>query len=305
MYLLNKSLLCRNKIALLGGLFFLCVWFAPVSAAAQGMGQPDEYQVSVQQLIDSLLKQIAVLQAQLAKQISLESSQERIISDSLSVSDRYKITGEGSVAGIAKVSHQEHLKRVYAIFPSKYDAKLSEFIVFTDDTQYFDAFVETIPPDNEQWAYGVNSELLQETSQAYITELILHELAHIVSYEEILGKPLSSVASCRAYFKKNGCPKNNSYLTVFADTFWTESDLNRAERFSQQSDPADAANEYYKDTNNLYVSGYAALSPEEDFAESFAYYATNGKVSFGTSAAQKVRWFEQFLEFKEIKEAIE
>lgn len=305
MYPPNHQSLVRKKVAILGGLFCLCVYFVPVYASAQTVVKDVQYQAALQELIDSLLDQIAVLQAQLDTQTSLEVDRPGNISENVVVLNRYQIRGEKSADSIVNLSHRQYLKRIYDIFPSKYDAKLSQFIVFTNTDNEFDAFVETIPPSNEQWAYAVNKLALLEVNKAYTTELIVHELAHVLSYEEIVGKPLSLVASCRAYFKKNGCPKNNSYIIAFTDAFWTATDLSRVERFSQQVDPVEASYEYYEDTNDQYVSGYAALSPEEDFAESFARYVTDRGLPKSTIASQKIWWFEQFPELVEIRKTID
>jgi hypothetical protein len=305
MYPRNSQSIFQKKVAILSGLFCLCVYFVPVSASAQTVVKDVQYQAALQELIDSLLEQIAVLQAQLDTQTSLEVGRPGIISGNVVVLNRYQISGKKSAVSIVNLSHRQYLKRVYDIFPSKYDAKLSQFVVFINTENEFDAFVETIPPSNEQWVYAVNSETLSDVYEDYTTELIVHELAHILSYDEVAGKPLSSVASCRSYFKKNGCPKNNSYILAFANAFWTEANLSQVEHFSQQVDPVEAAYEYYEDTNDQYVSGYAALSPEEDFAESFARYVTDRGVPKSTIASQKIWWFEQFPELVEIRKTID
>ena len=300
----KKQHVSNKKVALLSGFFCLCVFFSPAVTQAQTSELEAEYRATLFLLIDRLLEQIAVLQAQLEEQKRVEVDRPGIISSGVTVSKRYQISGEGSVDSIADSSHRTYLQRVYEIFPSKYDAKLAEFLIFEDPNQGFDAFVETLPPTHSKWAYAVNSDVIDEVDTEYTTELIVHELAHVLSYDEILGVPSSAIAECRAYFKKNGCPKDNSYIIAFADAFWTTADLNRTTRFLTQSKPSEAAYDYYDFHADQYVSGYAALSPEEDFAESFAAYVTDSEVKRNTLSSQKTWWFDQFVELREVKASI-
>jgi hypothetical protein len=51
------------------------------------------------------------------------------------------------------------------------------------------------------------------------------------------------------------------------------------------------------------VSDYAALAPEEDFAESFAVFVTDPIELDGTRRSSKVQWFGDFPEFTAIQAA--
>lgn len=80
--------------------------------------------------------------------------------------------------------------------------------------------------------------------------------------------------------------------------------MNRAKEFRGQEDAIDIAYDYYEENEDNYVSGYAALSPEEDFAESFAQYVVARKPRANTEASKKVWWFEQFSDLKKIRSSI-
>ena len=305
MYLNRKQpFFSQKKIALVSGLFCLSIFLSPIQVSAQTLSPEQEYQAQVQQLISQLLEQIAILQALLDEQRKMEVDRPGIISSNVVVQKRYQIDGEGSADRIQDSRHRQYLQRVFEIFPSEYDAKVSEFLVFSDPKNGFDAFVETLPPTHTQWAFAVNSQSLDEVDSPFTTELIVHELAHLVSYDEILGKPSSAIADCRDYFKTNGCPKDNSYIIAFADEFWTNAELRRAKSYAGKSNRLDLAYDYFDQNEDDFVSGYAAFSPEEDFAESFAHYVTDRPSQTDTLASKKIWWFDQFFALQKMRSQI-
>jgi len=298
-------------------LFFvsLFVWvgvlLVPVSVQAQSPQADEAYQAVLLQLISALQNQIQLLQTQLTEQRNSEASTAPVASvrpktvfNDVPVMNRYNIAQESDVKKITNLKHRQYLRRIYEIFPNTYEEKLREFMVFKDTGGEFGAFVETIPPDHESWSFAINTDLLGKEDTESSTELIVHELAHIISYETILGVPLPGRASCHAYFKTRGCPKDNSYLAVFIDDFWSEVDLARALKLRRDSQALDLADTHFGLYEDQYVSGYAALSPEEDFAESFAQYVIARGPQANTVASEKVWWFDQFIDLQDIRQYI-
>jgi len=296
----------------IAGLFlWVSVLFVPASVQAQSPQNDEVYQAVLRQLIGVLQAQIQLLQTQLAQQDSDEVQPEpvavvrpRTVFAGAPVMNRYDIAKESDVKKITNLEHRQYLRRVYEIFPDTYDEKLREFMVFKDKGGDFGAFVETIPPDHTSWSFAVNTDLLGRENTESSTELIVHELAHIISYESILGVPLPGSASCHAYFKTRGCPRDNSYLAVFVDNFWSGPDLARALKLRRNPEALDAADAYFESNEEKFVSGYAALSPEEDFAESFAQYVVARGSKTNTTASEKVWWFDQFTDLQDIRQYI-
>jgi len=272
----------------------------------------EAYRAILLELIDTLLAQITLLQAQqeqsqrgaIERTPEFQVQQSKEIFNGSPVLNRYILTGPSDVKAITNYSHRVYLQKIYEIFPDEYDAKLQEFLVFKDKKSNLGAFVQTIPPTHLKWTYAVNTDALDFVHTKEGTELIVHELAHLISYEEIIGVPLPAVASCRSYFRKGGCPKNNSYLTAFADAFWSGDDLDRAIDLQTDSSPIDEAYDYFEENETDFVSGYAALSPEEDFAESFAAFVVDRGIQRNTLASEKVWWFDQFAELQTIRNYI-
>jgi hypothetical protein len=291
-------------------IYLSTLFLLPASTYAQSAEQ--QYQTVLQELIRTLHAQILVLQIKLAEQTKTEQSATKVtprpttVFDNAPVLKRYQIGEPSDVKTVSNLDHRKYLERIYEIFPDKYDNKIKEFTVFKDKNGEFGAFVETLPPDNVTWSFAVNSELLGKENTSSNSELIVHELAHIISYEEIAGLPLPGTATCDSYFKNQGCPKNNSYISSFVDEFWGGDDLDRATSFRAEKSPVDAAYDYFESLQkDEYVSGYAALSPEEDFAESFAQYVMNRAPRKDTVLSDKVWWFDQFTELKDARRSIQ
>lgn len=301
------------RTGVLGAALFFCV-FTPV--VAQTNTTEEAYQQTLLTLIATLQQQIELLQRELAARVSddpwpamttpiiaQESETLRFSdSDSVSVIGRYDLT-EGSSHRMPYEQHEVYLERIFTLFPDEYEAQISEFIVFAGEDSNFDAFVETIPPQHEQWSYAVNREIIDDPNSSYNTDLIVHELAHVFGYEEIPGTSAPRQSECDEYFAQTGCPRKNSYIRTFIDQFWSKDDLRRTQDFTRSQDPISAAEEYYEHDEHEYVSAYAAVSPEEDFAESFLHYVLKNPPERG-EARQKVEFFGVYDELQNMRTEI-
>ncbi len=258
------------------------------------------YRVLLLDLIDVLQQQILLLQTELQARVETELNTVEITSLQKSVDDviQYSITQPAAVQRIKNKQHREYFTRVFEIFPNEYDVKLRQLEVFAGEA-YFDAFVETLPPDNKYWLYAAHEDLFYDIDSEPNTELIVHELAHIISYEEIIGVPRPAETSCSKYFKQYGCPAANSYLGQFVEMFWSGADLELA---SRRSDFEDAA-AYYKTHKDEFVSEYAAQNPEEDFAESFLSFVVGGD-EVGSTATKKINFFNQYQKLLSVRAEI-
>lgn len=309
-------MLHNNKQQFLGLVVsvFFCLGFVgtPAAVQAQGTSDDEQYRAVLLALVETLQAQIALLQEQRTVPKSIMAHVEEETSVQLGTVDRdvsvlhkYTLTNESDVQNILDPEHRRYLARIYDVFPDVYDQKLSEFVIFSEAEGNYEAFVQTIPPEHDQWSFAISADLLGREDRESNTALLVHELSHIISYESIAGVSLPKSASCHEYFQVNGCPKANSYLAVFVDTFWDTTDLDRAVRFTQTADTIGAADEYFQSTENQYLNGYAALNPEEDFAESFAQYALSRESQMSTIASQKVWWFDQFSDLQDIRQSVQ
>lgn len=282
--------------------FVLLLLVVPMSSRAESVEA--EYRALLLQLIVSLQQQIQILETELAKISATQASEKAgALSASVHVTASYFVADSTEVAQIQNAKHRRYFTRVYELFPETYEEKVKRFLVFDDASAPFDAFVETIPPLHQSWLYAVHEDMLDELRTSWNTELIVHELGHLVSYELVLDSTSSGTYKCNEYFDIHGCPVENSYLGQFVATFWDDSDLARAQRFAQGVDSQALAYDYYDNHNSQFVSDYAAIGPEEDFAESFMYFILD-EVSPRGEASEKVAFFEQYDDMRSIRDEI-
>lgn len=303
----------RSTTLYFAGLLLCVTLLMPAGVSAQTHSITEEaYHDTLQNLIVLLQQQIGTLQAELRQRQTQDvvvaapagtALTETSFGETLTVTAAYPLTEPADVRGIAEPTHRAYYERVLELFPDEYDQMLGQVLVFQGTENTFDAFVETIPPDHKQWRYGTHEELLAQPYSDANTELIVHELAHIISYEKIPSVSRSDISNCHDYFDHHGCPAPGSYLSAFVDNFWTTADLNRAEEFARADDAFDVTYDYYESNEEEYVSDYAVLGPEEDFAESFMFFVL-GMDPGGQDATAKVDFFSDYTKFKEVRAAI-
>jgi hypothetical protein len=261
----------------------------PVQAA-----EPSRAQLLAQ--ITFLQEQIATLQRQLTPVEPAPLANHSVFSDELAVHTTYVLPNTNAVYAIENVAERTYFARILQLFPEPYRSRITELTVFAGADAQYDAYVETIPPRHETWRYGVHEEMLQYPYSESNTELIVHELGHVVSYDRMVGVPQPSAASCHKYFDSGGCPARGSYLGEFIRQFWSTADLDRVTEDDSHNDVA----RYYRRYQEAFVSEYAAQKPEEDFADSFMFFMLDISVS-GETAEEKVRFFENDEEMQRIK----
>lgn len=265
------------------------------------------YRAVLFELIEVLQKQILLLQAELINQNQnniVANAIENSYQNSIPALVTYNIAGEESLDDISNRKQQDYLQKVFDLFPSDYDEKIGRFMVFDGNDLQIDAFVETIPPLHDKWVFAVSADILSDTTSEESTELIVHELGHLVSYESIVGLPAPAISSCVDYFNTHGCPVENSYLKQFVNQFWSSSDLARVEDTNQSDDAIKETDKYYKSHKSEFVSDYAASAPEEDLAESFMYFIFSKPVK-GELAKRKVNFFYKYPDLVEMKTDIQ
>jgi hypothetical protein len=290
--------------------FFLVFLIMPgfVSAETTTVSE-DVYRAQLLELIASLQQQILLLQEKLQAQRagSIQStaglSEGGALSRSVDMVARYSISTPDDTNNILDREHREYFERMFALYPDRYDGYIGRVGVYDAESSDFDAFVETLPPLHEKWLYAVSERMLEDIESDWNTELIIHELAHIVSYEVPGGAARMIGQNCASYFDQSGCPVDDSYLDQYVDAFWDTSDLRRVTYFVGQNDGYETAYEYYDEHKTEYVSEYATIAPEEDFAESFRYFMLE-EIPTGKLAKQKVAFFGQFGELLSMQREI-
>ena len=280
--------------------------FAPVTAQAQV--DEEEYRAYLFTLIELLQQQIIELQKQNSDTPRLVSEikstktnfESFLIDDVDDIEARYEISDFNDVAGIKNRTHRQYFDRFFDLVPDRYDDYFVDLLVFDEDLDDFDGFVETVPPyRDDTWRIGINESIFEfKITSDLIEELFVHEFAHLISYEGMRGTMEPRNNRCHEYFSEFGCPPANSYLMDFIDDFWTEDDLDALVEFEGESIWTN------REVRDNFVTDYASTNPAEDFAESFTFFVLDEKNTGAKLPDQKVNYFYQFDYLIDLREEI-
>lgn len=300
-----------KKHPLLSIFIFICL-FLPVTTSAQFESE-SEYRSYLFAVIELLQQQIVSLQAQQnlvaaegtvvvsTKPTDIADFDSFLIEDTDDIVAWYQLSQPGTTLGIENREHRHQFARFFEIVPNEYDQYFLELLVFGERGQDFDGFVETVPPyRKDTWRLGVNESIFElPATSALVEELFVHEFAHIISYESIIGRAEPQNTTCHEYFSDLGCPPANSYLTDFIDEFWTDKDL---DALVADSDIDAIWTE--RELREEFVSEYAATNPAEDFAESFTSFVLEGRSTGGEVVDEKINYFFQYRKFLDLRTQI-
>ena len=184
-------------------------------------------------------------------------------------------------------------------------ASLDSFIVYSDGKDETLAYVNYIDDKASRWYMAIDIEdsiNMEDNSlkeDFYFT--IVHELAHVITLNDTQAI-YNSEPSFGKYFEEDISFNEDSYLNEFYNRFWTYS-IDES-RIIQNLDNEDIRYKFFLRHENSFVTDYAATTPSEDIAESFAYFVINETPMGNEIWEQKIRFFYEFEELVEIKNNI-
>lgn len=162
------------------------------------------------------------------------------------------------------------------------------------------AFVTTL--DDEYTFFLLAVDVVSGTDDPEELRLtMMHELSHVFNQKpgEQLDIGVFSAAGCDTFFNGAGCFTQDSYMWAWIQEFWPPEI-----RDTLPSDGSvgtdDEASERC-DLDGGYVGSYAAVHPEEDFAETFSAYVYD--VAVDPALAEKYAFFDRYPEFVSIRES--
>ncbi len=136
--------------------------------------------------------------------------------------------------------------------------------------------------------WGLRVDVVDAGDPYNLTFTLMHEFGHLLTLKpsqvavdkSVFFNPDNkefydrAVAACQQYFAEEGCSASNSYINEFFNRYWStfysewqEIDQKKGERSYSSS-----LHDFYKNYADQFVTEYAATSPEEDIAESWAFF---------------------------------
>jgi hypothetical protein len=206
--------------------------------------------------------------------------------------------------------HQEIWKLFVKIIPLYYRSDFRLYSVYNDSKSDTIASVVQNSEDNTKWNMDVNKALFYDDAwNLTIKEnmyTLIHEFAHVLSLWEsqvdYLPENLSFESSierfkekCTSTFLSEWCLKKDSYIQAFISNFWTKEEVVATEENKAS---------IYEWQESKFVTDYAATSPAEDIAESFAYFVLKPKPKGVTVAEKKMLFFYGYDELIKLRSLI-
>jgi hypothetical protein len=217
----------------------------------------------------------------------------------------YEIDEELQLPPSAPNRHERYVEQLNTIMPEKYRAYIDQFVVFDNHPNDMAAFAAVAYDGKDAtWVYGIEVAEINEspTSDASI-ELMIHEFAHIFTLDQLITLR-QRTTGCHEYFDTTGCFGSGSHLGQFVELFWDDELLDELVIANESRNVRRELTQLYKRYDSEFVTEYAATTPAEDFAESFAWYVLDLDAERGTVAEEKIEFMSQFSSIRAYKEHI-
>jgi len=205
------------------------------------------------------------------------------------------------------------------LIPPQNRQMVAQYEVFTDGYSNTLAAVDQTTNDPSQWILEIDIADLKDKDSLMFT--MIHEYAHILTLnasqvtpdQQIVDDPTnldlqaSKAAACPNYFTGTGCSYADSYIQAFYNRFWV--DINDEwKKIDALQYGTDDLTPYYESLYNFYkahqdqfVDDYATTHPDEDIAESFAYFVFSLKPTGNSIRDQKVAFFYEYPELVKLR----
>lgn len=214
--------------------------------------------------------------------------------------------------------HQQLWDYYAALIPAEQRGMIAEYAITTDGTGGTLASVAQTTYDPNLWTLNID---IADTANYYeLTSTLVHEFAHLLTLGPdqvvpslaVLNNPednniyLQELSACPNYFPGEGCANTDSYIDDFYSQFWEElreewDPINLEEDEDTRTELLD---EFYSQYEDRFVTSYAATNPEEDIAESFAFFVFSPEPAGDTILEEKILFFYNYPELVELRAAI-
>ena len=144
------------------------------------------------------------------------------------------------------------------------------------------AYVYPTEHDPTKWVLAVGRGLGDG-----IDAVLVHEFGHLLTLQATEVPPGDDVDACSTYFTGEGCALSGSTFARFVERFWPQTMIDEVNRIQETAD-WDAADAFYEQHRDEFVTDYATTNPAEDLAETFTAFIMEDEPDGTTIADEKV-----------------
>lgn len=194
-----------------------------------------------------------------------------------------------------------------SLIPAEDRSFVTEFAVLSDGSNNVLAGVSPTYDNPQEWTLKVDvADAMNPLSLEYS---LLHEYGHLLTLnasqvppdEQVFYHPgdkaiyENSLGSCPGYFTGEGCSNSTSYMNQFFNRYWSTF-YAEWQKTQGQGNHQELLYDFYSVHADHFLTSYAATSPEEDIAESWAFFVLSPKPEPTSIANQKILFFYEYPE---------
>lgn len=184
------------------------------------------------------------------------------------------------ISGTDTTEYQSLWKEVADLSPDALsDTYIENFEVYEDTKSDIIAYVSD-DDGNGKWKMSINLPTHKLSDGKEQKATLIHELSHIITLNK--DQFMSPSGACPNYETDEWCTKSSAYLNTFVKKFW----------WTTKTASYDT---------NKFITEYASSNPEEDIAESFAFFVLWTNFSDATVKEQKLNFFNWYPELVKIR----
>lgn len=187
--------------------------------------------------------------------------------------------------------YQPLWEQVEAMLPEGSMEAFDRFTVFTDGEEEILAYVVPVDDAGARWELAVDAQDVEDAGA--FAETVFHEYCHYLTLNnkqvDYGGQPDPG-----CYAESDLAARPNSYLNAFYQAFWRD-------YLDDRLAAPDSSGFYLRHADD-FLTGYAATSPSEDIAESFAYFVLYDKGEGEGLQARKQNFFYAYPELVTFRE---
>ena len=217
----------------------------------------------------------------------------------------------------SRAAHQAIWNTFTSLIPAEDRSYVTEFAVLSDGNNNILAGVSPTYYNPREWTLKV--DMVDAGNPYSLTYSLLHEYGHLLTLnasqvppdDQVFYHPddksiyEQAINSCPQYFTGEGCSNSGSYMNEFFNRYWSSFYIEWQKTNTQEQEvQRKLSYEFYSVHADQFLTNYAATSPEEDIAESWAFFILSPKPEPTSIANQKILFFYEYPELVALRQEI-
>lgn len=198
-------------------------------------------------------------------------------------------------------------EKTVRILPKNYDQLIKKYVVFSDGREGINASTVTKSDDNSEYEFYLDFADAYDSDGNFesirFALNVVHEYGHAVAQNntqiDVNREDLGT------FILPDGRLEESSYLYAFYKSYWVAQydDALARRGIEDPQDNRDAQLKFFNENQDEFITDYATVTINEDFAESFAYFVLSSEIPDEKLVKyDKLRFFYQYDEMVQMRE---